>query len=511
MDLQASIRAMLYLAAALQVVAAIIALMLVPLSGMRKSWIAICAALVIQAWRRVYVVESHATLAEAVSALVVTVLLLAGIVGIRWVFITLRRTKQLLDRQAEGGGEVANRVGAAIAVIDPDGCIRSMNDSIRVLLHWEGRSIAGVDWFETFVAPEHREKRRKAFRRLVHAGGDNDEYVEFSLVDADGGHHSLVWHRRVLRDSDGNATGVRVAGVDISDGTALEEELAFRSLLLDHTTDSVIAYRPGGTVVYVNDTACTYRGVSREDVVGKDVRRLLPVKDRDAFEIHLETVERGSCVVFETEVVDDEGILRPLESRTCPVTIGEERLIVDVARDITERRETESAMRRLAYTDHLTGLPNRVLLSDRAAVAMARARRNGEQLALLFMDLDRVKQVNDTLGHAAGDELLRQVGQRLMETFRGEDTVARIGGDEFVVFVTVRDAADAEQVAGRLVRLMGVPFAVGGDEVDSSASVGVALFPEGGEALEELIALADAAMYVAKEQGRDRYRMHVRV
>jgi len=221
-----------------------------------------------------------------------------------------------------------------------------------------------------------------------------------------------------------------------------------------------------------------------------------------------ETVERGSCVTYETEAVSRDGIVRPLEARVCPASLGGDRLVIDVARDITERREAESAIRRLAYTDHLTGLPNRVLLFDRAQLALARTRRSGERQALLFMDLDNLKRVNDSLGHAAGDELLRQVGERLAATFRGEDTVARIGGDEFVVFVRVSDAADAEAVAGRVIELIDAPFVVGGDEIYSSASIGVAVAPEDGTDLDELIAKADAAMYVAKEQGRNRYRLH---
>jgi diguanylate cyclase (GGDEF)-like protein/PAS domain S-box-containing protein len=509
LDLQTGIRVMLYLAASLQVVAAIVALLLVPVSGMRRSWIVICVALVLQAWRRIYALNSHATLLEAVSALAVSVLLLAGIIGIRAVFVSLRKTRRLLDREIESASIVRNRAGAAIVVVDPDGRVRDMNEVARELLHWQGRSVAGLDWFDTFVVPSDRDETRHAFRRLLGANGGGDEYVESALLDADGAEHTFVWHRRILRDPDGDPIGVRFAGVDMTDSTLLERELTFRSLLLDHTNDSLIVYRFDGTVVYANDTACAYRGVRRENIIGSDVRRFLPHRERDAFAVHLETITNGSCVTFETETVDGEGIVRPLESHTCPVMIGTEPLVVDVSRDITERREAEAAIRRMAYTDHLTGLPNRVLLSDRATLALARASRSGERLALLFMDLDRIKQANDTLGHAAGDELLRQVGERLAAAFREEDTVARIGGDEFVVLVRVADLMDAETAAQRLVSLMAEPFAVGGEEVMSSASVGVAMFPADGSDLDELMAKADAAMYVAKDEGRNRYRLHV--
>lgn len=502
------IRVLLYLGAIVSVAAAGYALVLMPLSRMRLSWFLVCLALGVQALRRMMAVADHATMWEAGSGLLVSALLLAGLIGIRHMFLQLRSTRLLLDREMGSRTAIENRAGAAIVVLDPDARIIDTNESARRMVAAGRRSLTGLDWFETFVPAERRAETRASWDHLVASGSGNDEYVEYVLVDFEGVEHSVVWHRRLIRDVDGRPLSVRSAGVDLTDSTLLEKELAFRSLLLDHTNDSVLVYRFDGTVVYANDIACSYRGVRREDIVGTDVRRIVPERDRDAFVVHLETVERGACITFETEATDRLGVTRPLEAHVCPVSLGGDRLVVDVARDITERREAESAIRRLAYTDHLTGLPNRVLLYDRAKLALARTKRSGERQALLFMDLDNLKYVNDTLGHAAGDELLRQVGERLATMFRGEDTVARIGGDEFVVFARVADVIDAEVVAGRIIELVDTPFAVGGDEVSSSASIGIAVAPEHGTDLDELIAKADAAMYMAKEQGRNRYRLH---
>jgi diguanylate cyclase (GGDEF)-like protein/PAS domain S-box-containing protein len=499
---------MLYVGAIVSVAAAGYALLLMPLSRMRTSWFLVCVALGIQALRRIIAVANHATPWEAVSGLLVSALLLAGLVGVRHMFLMLRRTRLLLDTELGSRAGIENRAGAAIVVLDPSARIIDVNDAARRLVAAGKRHLTGLDWFETFVPESRRGETRASWQHLVSSRSGNDEYVEYVLVDFDGGEHSVVWHRRLLRDADGEPISVRSAGVDLTDSTLLEKELAFRSLLLDHTNDSVLVYRFDGTIVYANDIACTYRGVRREDIVGTDIRQILPARDRDAFAVHLETVELGSCVTYETEAISRDGITRPLEARVCPASLGGDRLVIDVARDITERREAESAIRRLAYTDHLTGLPNRVLLYDRAKLALARTHRSGERQALLFMDLDNLKRVNDSLGHAAGDELLRQVGQRLASMFRGEDTVARIGGDEFVVLVRVSDVVDAETVAGRIIALVDEPFMVGGDEIYSSASIGVVVAPEDGIDLDELIAKADAAMYVAKEQGRNRYWLH---
>jgi diguanylate cyclase (GGDEF)-like protein/PAS domain S-box-containing protein len=498
------ITVMLYLSALVSVAAAGYALMLVPLSGMRTWWFVICAALGLQALRRVVAVTTQSTLWEAITGIIVSTLFLAGLIGVRHMFITLRRTRRLLDTEFGGRNGVENRAGAAIVVQDPGGRVLEINDATRALLRSDGQSLVGEDWFEGVVPEGRRPEVRAAFDGLVNSSRGHDEYVEYTVIDTAGGEHAVVWHRRLLRDAEGRPVSVRSAGVDLADSTLLERELAFRSLLLDHTNDSVLVYHLDGTIVYANDTACTYRGMRREDLIGADVRHLIPARDRDSFAVHMETVECGSCVTFESEIVDHDGIKRPIEVRASPVSLGGDQLVVHVGRDITERREAESALRRLAYNDHLTGLPNRVLLTDRASQALARARREGSRLALLFMDLDRLKAVNDTLGHAAGDELLRQVGARLADAFRDEDTASRVGGDEFVLLVRVVDEAEAARIAERLVALVSEPFVVGGDEALTSASVGVAIFPEHGADLDALMSVADAAMYVAKEEGRNR-------
>jgi diguanylate cyclase (GGDEF)-like protein/PAS domain S-box-containing protein len=507
MDQHLLVTAMLYLSAAVSVAAAGYALVLVPLSGTRTWWLVLCVALGLQAVRRVVAVTGQSTIWESVTGLMVSTLFLVGLVGIRHMFVMLRKTRRLLDAELGGHGGVENRAGASIVVLDRDGRVLETNDSARLLMRGSASELLGADWFGAFVPEKSRSDARAAFARLVGSSRRNDEYVEHVVVDLGGDEHSVVWHRRVLRDDEGAPLSVRCAGVDLTHSTFLERELAFRSLLLDHTNDSVLVYRSDGTVVYANDTACAYRGVRREDLVGADIHQLIPPADRGAFAVHMETVEHGGYVTFETEIVDREGIVRPVEVRARSVDLRGDHLIIHVGRDITERREAEAAMRRMAYTDHLTGLPNRVLLADRATQAIARASRGGLVLALLYMDLDRIKAVNDGLGHTAGDELLRQVGVRLADAFRDEDTVARVGGDEFVLLVRVADVAEAGRVAQRLVDLIAAPYVIGGETASTSASVGVALFPGDGVTLEELTACADAAMYVAKEQGRNRFHI----
>ena len=175
-----------------------------------------------------------------------------------------------------------------------------------------------------------------------------------------------------------------------------------------------------------------------------------------------------------------------------------------VARDITERKRAEETISYQAYHDILTELPNRVLFRDRLDVAMMQAMRNGVELAVMFLDLDRFKLVNDTLGHMQGDHLLKQVAGRLKDSLRRGDTLARLGGDEFIVMLprmTSRD--DASVVALKCLECLQQPFMLGEHEVQISASIGIAVFPDDGETIDQLLAHADIAMYRVKGEGKN--------
>ena len=189
--------------------------------------------------------------------------------------------------------------------------------------------------------------------------------------------------------------------------------------------------------------------------------------------------------------------------------------IVGTAQDISERKRSEREIHRLAYYDSLTGLPNRVLFKDRVTQAIAHAHRYQYHLALLFLDLDRFKVINDTLGHNVGDMLLKNVADRLAESVRHSDSIgrsandlghelARLGGDEFTVLLTnLRDVQDASKVARRILEALARPFAVSGHEIFVTVSVGIAIFPADGESVDVLLKNSDTAMYHAKEQGRN--------
>jgi len=179
-----------------------------------------------------------------------------------------------------------------------------------------------------------------------------------------------------------------------------------------------------------------------------------------------------------------------------------------VTRDISERKEVEAKMAHMAQHDPLTGLPNRALFSDRLERALAASRRSGIPTALMFLDLDKFKPVNDTYGHAIGDVLLQQAAERMKSALRESDTVGRIGGDEFVVLLpAVERVEDALHVAEKLLEALRKPFFIEGRSVDVSCSIGIAIHPEDGRDEIELAKNADTAMYWAKRDGGDCVRM----
>jgi diguanylate cyclase (GGDEF)-like protein/PAS domain S-box-containing protein len=175
--------------------------------------------------------------------------------------------------------------------------------------------------------------------------------------------------------------------------------------------------------------------------------------------------------------------------------------------EIVERRQAEARVQHMAYHDSLTGLPNRALLSDRLERAMLTAARSGRQLAVMFLDLDRFKTINDSLGHQTGDHLLREVAGRLCQAVRASDTVARLGGDEFVVLVPdMRSSLEASNVAEKIIEALDTPFPFEGRQLHITPSIGICLYPDDGADVDTLMRHADAAMYHAKANGRNNYQ-----
>jgi diguanylate cyclase (GGDEF)-like protein len=263
----------------------------------------------------------------------------------------------------------------------------------------------------------------------------------------------------------------------------------------------------GGALSCVSDTCAELHAWPHPgDLEGRSWRELFEVEEADRLErVGLVPARGGEAWRGEATGRRHDGLTFPEEISFHPLGDGRVALLM---RDLSEAREAEERMKSLVYRDALTGLPNRRLFEDRLAIALAHAHRYRHRIAVVFIDLDRFKQVNDTLGHAAGDELLRAVARRLRTCVREADTVARLAGDEFTLLLPgLNYAEDVSAISRKLLDALRRPFKVDGQEVRVTSSGGIALYPEDGEDEEALLRSADTAMYRAKERGRDDFQL----
>ncbi len=293
-------------------------------------------------------------------------------------------------------------------------------------------------------------------------------------------------------------------------GAVHESEQRFR-LLAEHMTDMVALHSPDFTYEYVSPSSRSLLGYAPEELVGRDPYTFIHEQDRDVARAsgRQRLMEGALPTQLTFRVRHANGHYVWIESAARPVLdeSGEVEALVTVSRDVSARKEIENRLVHDALYDSLTGLPNRVLLNDRIERALARtARSEGAHFAVLFLDLDRFKVINDSLGHNAGDDLLRALGARLKESVRDADTVARLGGDEFCVLIEELTGSDhATTTATRILRSLTQSFNIDGHEVFVSASIGIAYSSPNYSEPQEVLRDADIAMYRAKARGKARF------
>ena len=290
--------------------------------------------------------------------------------------------------------------------------------------------------------------------------------------------------------------------------TASEFDAGYRMLV--ELVPEAIWINSGGQVVYANPAAQRLFGAAEAGLlVGSEALARVPLESRHQMAQFISGDDPGAqppprCPL---QLYRLDGTAVDVEYFGCALRFNECESVLNVARDVTERREHDQAIEHQATHDLLTGLPNRALFLDRLALAIRRAERHRGRLAVMFVDLDKFKHVNDTLGHAAGDQLLRTVGTRLVQCVRDADTVARLGGDEFVLLLDhpLGESTPA-LVAERVARRLAEPVTLGGHEHVVTGSIGISIFPDDGVLAEELLRQADIAMYRAKEGGRNGFQ-----
>jgi diguanylate cyclase (GGDEF)-like protein/PAS domain S-box-containing protein len=297
-----------------------------------------------------------------------------------------------------------------------------------------------------------------------------------------------------------------------SDRTVARE---LAQVTLNSLGDGVISSDLSGNVTYLNKVAEQMTGWSREEALGRpasEVFRIINARTRQPILSPVTSAIEENTAAYLTPhcaLIRRDGLEAAIEDSVAPIHNAGGHVIgaVIVFRDVSATRALSLHMSYLAQHDSLTGLPNRTLLNDRLTQSMALVHRHHQQLAVLFLDLDRFKQINDTLGHDIGDRLLQSVSQRIVSCVRGSDTVSRQGGDEFVILLTeVMHPQDAAVSAAKILLTLSAPHRIQEHSLSISASIGIVIYPSDGTEVEALMKHADFAMYHAKEQGRNNYQ-----
>lgn len=296
---------------------------------------------------------------------------------------------------------------------------------------------------------------------------------------------------------------------DVTERKRAQESLQLASLVYQNCSEAMSVVDAQGIVMTINPAFTEITGYAPEDIVGKSIRILnSECENSDNYKELWETLD--ACGRWQGELwarrKDGSNFLRFLSVSTSYHEDGSVQSRVGLFSDITKKRESEELIWRQANFDSLTGLPNRSMFHDRLGQVIKQAHRSEERVALLFLDLDYFKEVNDTLGHAMGDKLLQVAARRVRHCIRESDTVARLGGDEFTVILgDPINTRSVERAVSDILRTLAEPFQLGTEQVFISASIGVTFYPDDGTEIDTLLKNADQAMYAAKAQGRNRY------
>ncbi len=485
---------------------------------------------------------------KKVAIIVILIIFAASLqVLLSYIYIRYIRKKMLQERYFVNS--VFENANALMMIWKLDGTVVRFNQCLEQITGFSEKEIVGSKWMDTLVPGEMRDKMLIACERIIKGGLAKNQLNQIKCKN--GKTIDVLWNNSVLKIKKGTPSLVLSTGTDITERNKAERKLAqsYRSMKIAH--QELAAVEEGLQTQYEQLKK------SQEDLKISDARYKLAIDgvndgiwDWDVKKDNVFTSERWKMILgYENIIINGlESVLELIhpEDRSLvknevlnyikgnspslgvefrmKAKSGEYKWILARGKaiwdengkpirvagsitDITERKISEEKINYMAYYDLLTGLPNRTLLLERFNIELAHARREGEKIALFFLDLDNFKNVNDTLGHSFGDEMLKIIGMKLKQYIRECDTVARFGADEYILLARIGELEDVTRVAARILELFKQPIIMGERKFYITASIGISIYPNDGDNVQTLLRNSDTAMYKAKELGKGNYQM----
>ncbi|MEA3486953.1 MAG: diguanylate cyclase, partial [Thermodesulfobacteriota bacterium] len=392
---------------------------------------------------------------------------------------------------------ILENIEEAYFEVDLAGNFTFFNDALCGIAGLTRNELLGMSNLQ-YANPETAKKMYKTFNE-VYRTGKPAKVADYEIIRMDGIEKTIALSASLIKDLSDNFTGFRGIVRDVTERKLAEEtvrknEERYRALFVNNPVETMIVDNRGVITGYNHekvksgDRLPDSGDVMYRDYAGKH--------KNDMYSNLMECISSGVSKEFPDEQYSDKF----LYIKISPFPEG--AIITSI--DITDHKRVEERLSHLATHDPLTGLSNRILFDDRLSLELSHAQRSGKKLAVMMLDLDHFKNINDSWGHSVGDQVLKSVGKRLAESLRRSDTIARMGGDEFLVLLPeIEEAEDARIIALKMLDAFKEPFIVGARELYTTTSIGIAIYPDDGTNPDILMKNADIAMYSVKKQGRN--------
>ena len=427
--------------------------------------------------------------------------------------ITGRKQTEEALRESESKYRLLIDNASESIVVAQDGLLKFVNPAALDLLGGYSEQEVINRPFPEFIHPDDRNMVVENYRRRMAKDAEQLAPYAFRVVTHDG----------IVKWVEINATLIEWQGkpatlnflAEITERKQAEEETqrerAFFDRLVETAPEGIAISDTQGRVLRVNAEFVRMFGYGVDEVVGQCLDDLVapPARQEEARALTASATQ-GSEILLETVRHKKDGTLVDVSLISAPILVaGKQEAVYAIYRDITGRKQAEQKLEEMATHDPLTGLPNRRLLLDRFTIAAALAHRNKDRIAVMSLDLDNFKSINDTFGHDTGDQILKVISTRLVRILRASDTFARVGGDEFISLMMETDHIEgATAIAQKILDSFTEPLSIAGHQLHLSTSIGLAIYPEDGEDLETLTKKSDAAMYYSKSHGRNQFKFY---